>query len=79
MAQTSSLPVRLDEDSSFAIAAYTLDTGKERTTNVYYVLNQVLRARKTDQISFRAWQGFLFFLMYDSICIMLLLIQTDIT
>ena len=63
MAQTSSLPVRLDEDSLFAIVAYTLDTGKDRTTNVYYVLNQVLRARKTDKISFRAWQGFLFFLM----------------
>ena len=63
MAQTSSLSVRLDEDSLFAIAAYTLDTGKDRTTNVYYVLNQVLRARKTDQISFRAWQGYLFFLM----------------
>lgn len=45
---------------------YTIDNadGGAREENVYYSLNQALRARKTDAATFRQWQGYLYFLMY---------------
>ena len=40
-----------------------MDNGKDRTSNIYFALNNALRHRKTDPKSFRVWQGFLYFLM----------------
>eukprot|EP00750_Incisomonas_marina_P011025 INCI16332.2.p1 GENE.INCI16332.2~~INCI16332.2.p1 ORF type:complete len:1450 (-),score=213.01 INCI16332.2:215-4564(-) len=62
-ADEASLPAQLDEDSYFAIAAYTMDNGVDRDSNVYYALNRALRYRKTHPGPFRLWQGFLFYLM----------------
>ena len=46
-----------------AIVAYTMDNCKDRTSNIYFALNNALRNRKTDSASFLVWQGFLFYLM----------------
>eukprot|EP00750_Incisomonas_marina_P011024 INCI16332.10.p1 GENE.INCI16332.10~~INCI16332.10.p1 ORF type:complete len:1488 (-),score=201.28 INCI16332.10:215-4678(-) len=62
-ADEASLPAQLDEDSYFAIAAYTMDNGIDRDSNVYYALNRALRYRTTQPGPFRLWQGFLFYLM----------------
>jgi hypothetical protein len=40
-----------------------MDTGGDRSGNVYYALNQALRQRKAAVVPFRRWQGFLYFLM----------------
>ena len=40
-----------------------MDNGKDRTSNIYFALNNALRNRKAEPGPFRVWQGFLFFLM----------------
>ena len=57
------LPTKLDDDSYFALAAYTFDTGGDRADNVYFQLNVALRTRKSDPSRFRLWQGFAYYLM----------------
>ena len=46
-----------------AIVAYSMDTGKGASNNIYYSLNNALRNRKSDAGPFQLWQPFLFFLM----------------
>ena len=46
-----------------AILAYTMDNGQGKEQNLYYVLNNALRGRKVEPKPFRAWQGFLYYLM----------------
>ena len=57
------LPTKLDDDSYFALAAYTFDTGGDRADNVYFQLNDALRTRKSDPSRFRLWQGFAYYLL----------------
>eukprot|EP00750_Incisomonas_marina_P008966 INCI15754.1.p1 GENE.INCI15754.1~~INCI15754.1.p1 ORF type:complete len:442 (-),score=58.49 INCI15754.1:129-1454(-) len=63
--KAGALPPEMDDDSLVAIVAYTIDNadGGAREENVYFSLNQALRARKTDTATFRQWQGYLYFLM----------------
>ena len=57
--------VTLDEDSIYAIVAYTFEREElGKNSSVYFNLNNALRKRKIDPDSFQKWQGYLYFLMY---------------
>ena len=43
--------------------AFTYDNSVDRNANLFYLLNNALRGRKTNPEPFKRWQGFLFFLM----------------
>lgn len=60
----SDLTPTLDEDSCFAIVAYSMDNGSQDvTSNVFCALNKALRDRKSHPEQFESWKGFLYFLL----------------
>ena len=60
----SDLNPNLDEDSCFAIVAYSMDNGtQDHANNLFFALNKALRDRKTHPENFESWKGFLYFLI----------------
>lgn len=54
----------LDFDSVLAIVAYTHESDLGQKNNIYFQLNDALRARKTDPGAFAKWQGYFFYLQH---------------
>ena len=64
-ASLQDLPVTLEDDELFALAAYTYDHGAGQDGNIYFELNKRLRSRKTldRNVMFAIWGGFLYYLL----------------
>lgn len=59
------LPVGLNEDEMFALAAFTYDHGHGKKGNLYYELNSALRERSPAQrqANLHTWGGFIFYML----------------